>query len=86
MFVAAAFQVLAIAYASDAFDREHMGYVAGVGSGGYGAGLALAMPLFGKLFDAGNYPRAFLLAALCPVLGYACFSLATREARDLDSK
>jgi hypothetical protein len=33
------------------------------------------MPLFGRLFDAQRYGVAFALAALCPVIGYACFRL-----------
>jgi ACS family hexuronate transporter-like MFS transporter len=75
MFVAAAFQLLVISYGSEVFSREHAGLIGGIGSGGYGAALALMMPLFGKLFDARNYGLAFALAACCPVLGYACFRL-----------
>jgi ACS family hexuronate transporter-like MFS transporter len=73
MFVAAAFQLLLITYGSEVFSREHAGYVGGIASGAYGAGLALLMPLFGKLFDLGSYAAAFGVAALCPVLGYGCY-------------
>jgi hypothetical protein len=55
------------------FSRAHAGLIGGIGSGAYGAALALLMPLFGKLFDAHNYLFAFALAACCPVLGYGCF-------------
>jgi MFS transporter, ACS family, aldohexuronate transporter len=75
MFVASAFQVLIINWGAEVFAREHAGFVAGVASGAYGAGLALLMPLFGRLFDAQRYGLAFALAALCPVLGYASFRL-----------
>jgi ACS family hexuronate transporter-like MFS transporter len=75
MFVASAFQVLMINWGADVFAREHAGYIGGVASGAYGAGLALLMPLFGRLFDAQRYGVAFALAALCPVIGYACFQL-----------
>jgi ACS family hexuronate transporter-like MFS transporter len=80
MAVAAAFQLLVIAYGAETFAREHVSYVAGIGSGAYGAGLALGMPLFGKLFDLHDYPLAFALAALCPVIGYGCFWLGCRDA------
>jgi ACS family hexuronate transporter-like MFS transporter len=75
MFVASAFQVLVISWGAEVFAREHAGFVGGVASGAYGAGLALLMPLFGRLFDAQRYGIAFGLAALCPVIGYTCFRL-----------
>jgi ACS family hexuronate transporter-like MFS transporter len=70
MFAAAAFQVLVISYGSQVFAPEHAGYVAGLGSGAYGAGLFAVMPLFGRMFDAHAYGAAFALAAACPILGY----------------
>ncbi len=73
MFAAAAFQLLIISYGAEVFSRQHAGYLAGIGSGAYGAGLALAMPLFGRLFDLRAYGLAFALATLCPLCGYACF-------------
>ena len=75
MFVASAFQLLAISYGTEVFSRAHAGLIGGIGSGAYGAALAVLMPLFGKLFDAHNYALAFALAACCPVLGYGCFRL-----------
>jgi ACS family hexuronate transporter-like MFS transporter len=75
MFVASAFQVLMISWGAEVFAREHAGFIGGVASGAYGAGLALLMPLFGRLFDAQRYGVAFILAALCPVIGYICFRL-----------
>jgi ACS family hexuronate transporter-like MFS transporter len=81
MFVASAFQLLVISYGTEVFSREHAGLIGGIGSGAYGAGLALAMPLFGKLFDARDYTLAFALAACCPVLGYACFRALGGAAR-----
>jgi ACS family hexuronate transporter-like MFS transporter len=70
MFVASAFQILPLIYGTEVFSREYAGYLGGVASGSYGAGLAIMMPLFGKLFDMHQYNLAFGLAALCPVLGY----------------
>lgn len=80
MFVAAAFQILPLIYGTQIFSRTYAGYLGGVASGSYGAGLALLMPLFGKLFDARQYNIAFALAALCPVLGYACWFAARRTS------
>jgi ACS family hexuronate transporter-like MFS transporter len=82
MFAAAAFQLLMISYASDVFPSQHAGYVAGLGSGAYGAGLALLMPLFGRLFDLHRYGPAFALAAACPVLGSLCFRRLAARAAD----
>jgi MFS transporter, ACS family, hexuronate transporter len=73
MFVASAFQLLAITYASESFSKAHSGFVGGIGSGAYGAVLAVAMPRFGWLFDHQLYQEAFLIAALCPVAGYVAW-------------
>ena len=73
MFVAAAFQILPLIYGTELFSRSYAGYLGGVASGAYGAGLALMMPLFGRLFDFNQYNLAFGLAALCPVAGYLCW-------------
>ena len=73
MFVASAFQILPLIYGTEVFSRDYAGYLGGVASGAYGAGLALLMPLFGKLFDLRDYNLAFTLAALCPVVGYLCW-------------
>ncbi|MFI5307008.1 MAG: MFS transporter [Polyangiales bacterium] len=78
MFAAAAFQVLVVGYGSEVFSRQHVGYVAGLSSGAYGAGLFVLMPQFGRLFDAHAYGTAFAVAAACPALGYLCLQrLAT---------
>jgi len=79
MFVASAFQLLLISYATEVFAHEHAGYVAGLASGAYGAGLALLMPVFGRLFDAARFDVAFALAAACPAVGYCVFRLCTRN-------
>lgn len=79
MFVAAAFQILPLIYGTEVFSRSYAGYLGGVASGSYGAGLAVLMPLFGRLFDLREYNLAFGLAALCPVAGYLSWrALAVR--------
>ena len=70
MFVAAAYQILALVYGTEVYSRDFSGYLGGIASGSYGAGLALLMPLFGRLFDLHAYSAAFALASACPVLGY----------------
>ena len=79
MFVAAAFQILPLIYGTEVFSRTYAGYLGGLASGSYGAGLAVLMPLFGRLFDLREYNLAFGLAALCPVAGYLSWrALAVR--------
>jgi ACS family hexuronate transporter-like MFS transporter len=82
MFVASAFQVLVISWGTEIFAAEHAGFIGGIASGAYGAGLALLMPAFGRLFDAQQYGLAFALAAVCPLIGYSCFRLLGRSARE----
>jgi ACS family hexuronate transporter-like MFS transporter len=79
MFVASAFQILPLIYGTEVFSRAYAGYLGGVASGSYGAGLALLMPLFGRLFDLRQYNLAFALAALCPVAGYMCWRAISRR-------
>lgn len=79
MFVASAFQLLAITYAAETFSKAHAGFIGGLGSGAYGAALALLMPRFGALFDAKLYGEAFLIAALCPALGYLLWLMLARK-------
>jgi len=81
MFVASAFQILPLIYGTEIFSRTYAGYLGGVASGSYGAGLAVLMPLFGRLFDLHRYDLAFTLAALCPVLGYLCWLAAAPRTR-----
>jgi MFS transporter, ACS family, aldohexuronate transporter len=81
MFVASAFQILPLIYGTEIFSRAYAGYLGGVASGAYGAGLAVLMPLFGRLFDLHRYNLAFALAALCPVLGYLCWLAAAPRTR-----
>jgi ACS family hexuronate transporter-like MFS transporter len=86
MFVASAFQLLIISYGAELFSRSHAGYIAGLASGAYGAGLAVSMPLFGRLFDLKAYDVAFATAALCPVLGYLGFTLLTRAPQPTQTR
>jgi MFS transporter, ACS family, aldohexuronate transporter len=71
MFVASGFIILPVAYATHVYSPAHSGLIAGVGAGSWSAAVALAMPLFGSLFDQHRYQDAFLIAGLSPVAGYA---------------
>jgi ACS family hexuronate transporter-like MFS transporter len=70
MFMVSGFVILAVAYATDVYSTAHSGFIAGVGAGSWGEAVALAMPVFGRLFDRQRFDIAFLIAALFPVAGY----------------
>ena len=70
MFVAAGFVVLSVAYATHVYASEHAGLIAGTGCD-RSLMVALAMPLFGRLFDIHRYNDAFWIATAIPVVGYA---------------
>ena len=79
MFVASAFQILPLIYGTEVFSRDYAGYLGGVASGAYGAGLALLMPLFGRLIRSALLQRGVRLAAVCPVAGYFCWRTIIRQ-------
>ncbi|MGE5568709.1 MAG: MFS transporter [Rhodospirillales bacterium] len=78
MFVAGGFIILAMAYATQTFSKAHSGLIAGLGAGAWSAAVGLVMPVFGRLFDLHRSAAAFVLAALCPVLGYAAWLALSR--------
>lgn len=73
-FTASGFVIVALAYAARAFSVRDSGLVAGLGAGSWSALVAVAMPLFGKLFDAHAYATAFVGAASVPVLGLGAWA------------
>ena len=81
MFIAAGFVILSIAYATDVFSSGYAGLIAGAGAGSWSAVVALAMPVFGRLFDENRFDAAFLLAAAFPMAGYAAWSLLANVRR-----
>jgi len=70
MFITGGVTVSAIAYGTHVYSTSRSGFVAGATSGAWSVGVALLMPVVGKLFDLRWYNGAFALAALCPVVGY----------------
>lgn len=73
MFIAAGFLILPIAYATHVYSTAYSGLIAGLGAGAWSAMVAVAMPVFGRLFDLHRINEAFLLAALFPVAGFAAW-------------
>jgi hypothetical protein len=70
MFVTAGFVIPSVSYATHVFKASHSGFLGGLGAGSWGAAVAAAMPVFGRLFDQRNYSAAFAIASLIPLLGY----------------
>jgi ACS family hexuronate transporter-like MFS transporter len=70
MFVAGGFIILTVGYATHVYSTAHSGLIAGLGAGAWSAGVAVAMPLFGKLIDIKRWDVAFLMAAVLPVVGH----------------
>jgi predicted MFS family arabinose efflux permease len=79
MFVAAGFLILPVAYATHVFSKSHSGLIAGLGAGSWSAAVAVAMPVFGRLFDQRRTAEAFFLAAVFPILGYGVWLWANRR-------
>lgn len=82
MFVTVGFVVPSVAYAVHAFTHANSGLVAGIGAGSFGAGVAVFMPLFGRLFDQQWYHAAFSLAALLPGAGHLVWRMTHRGDPD----
>jgi MFS transporter, ACS family, hexuronate transporter len=81
MFVAAGFIIVGLSYATRVFSTGESGLIAGIGAGSWSAVVALVMPIFGRLFDAHAYERAFTLAAVVPPMGMVIWLLTRAIAR-----
>lgn len=79
MFVSAGFVVLSVAYATHVYGSDHAGLIAGAGAGSWSFLVALAMPLFGRLFDLHRYAESFWIAAGVPFFGFAGWKLLSRK-------
>jgi MFS transporter, ACS family, hexuronate transporter len=71
MFVAVGFITLSLHVAARAYPGGQTGMVAGIGSGAWGAVLALVLLLYGRWFDRQWYQLTFVSAALVPIAGTA---------------
>jgi ACS family hexuronate transporter-like MFS transporter len=79
MFVGAGFLVVSLRTAALWYPREQTALVAGIGAGSWSALVALTLPAFGRLFDAGDYSQAFVAVGVTPVIGTALWWLLARE-------
>jgi ACS family hexuronate transporter-like MFS transporter len=79
MFIAAGFVILSVAYGTNAYSTKDAGLLAGLSIGAWSAAVALLMPSFGRMFDQKDYHSAFVLAAACPVLGWAIWNVLNRK-------
>ncbi len=71
MFTAVGFITLSLHVAARAYPGDQTGMVAGIGSGAWGAVLALVLLVYGPWFDRQWYEPTFVSAALVPVFGTA---------------
>jgi ACS family hexuronate transporter-like MFS transporter len=82
MFASGGIIIATMAWATDVFAARNAGLIAGIGAGSWSALVAAAMPLFGRLFDQGRYGSAYLLAALCPMAGFALWLALTSGSNE----
>jgi ACS family hexuronate transporter-like MFS transporter len=79
MFVSAGFVIVSLTETTRRHAERHAGYLAGLGVGAW-SGLMMVMPVFGRLFDRGDYRAAFAMAAACPPIGWLLWLTATARA------
>jgi MFS transporter, ACS family, hexuronate transporter len=70
MFASGGFIISSVAYATHVYSSRNAGLIAGIGAGSWSALVALAMPVFGALFDQQLYQASFVIAAMCPLAGF----------------
>jgi len=73
MFIAVGFITLSLHVAARAYPRDQTAMVAGIGSGAWGAVLALLLLPYGRWFDRQDYALTFVSLSLVPVLGTAAW-------------
>jgi ACS family hexuronate transporter-like MFS transporter len=86
MFVAGGFIILTVAYATHVYSAAHSGLLAGLGAGAWSAGVAAAMPVFGRLIDANRWDVAFLMAAAGPAAGWLLWRAVNSGSRILPDR
>ena len=71
LFIGVGFITISLHVAARAYPRERTGMVAGIGSGAWGAVLALVLLAYGPWFDWKWYAATFITLTLIPILGTA---------------
>jgi ACS family hexuronate transporter-like MFS transporter len=77
MFVAAGFVIVSLAETTQRHSVAHGAYLAGLGAGSWSGVVAVAMPIFGRLFDRDEYRTAYVVAACAPAVGWLLWLAAT---------
>jgi ACS family hexuronate transporter-like MFS transporter len=80
MSTAAGFIIVALSYATTVYSRQSSGLIAGMGAGAWGAGVALASPMHGWLFDQKLFIVSFGLGAVIPLAGLLLWWLLSRRS------
>jgi MFS transporter, ACS family, hexuronate transporter len=83
MFVAAGFVIVSLSEITHRHSTAHGGLLAGVGAGAWSGVVALAMPVFGRLFDRGAYAAAYAIATAAPVAGWLVWTVLDRSLPSL---
>jgi ACS family hexuronate transporter-like MFS transporter len=80
MFLVSGFVVISLLHATSAYSADHAGVISGFAAGSWSALVALAMPLFGRLFDRHEYAPAFWIATAVSVVGWVGWMALTRSS------
>lgn len=80
MFFAAGFIILSISYATDVYSSRYAGLISGIGNASWSLGVAVVMPVFGRLYDLQRYDVAFALAGSIPLAGLVVWLALNRTA------
>jgi ACS family hexuronate transporter-like MFS transporter len=80
MFVSAGFVIVSLSETTRRHAERDAGYLAGLGAGSW-SGLMMVMPVFGRLFDRGDFRTAFAMAAVSPGIGWLTWLVASRVRR-----
>jgi MFS transporter, ACS family, hexuronate transporter len=83
MFIAAGFVIVSLTEATHRYSTQHAAYLAGVGAGSWSGLMAIAMPLFGRLFDRGAYGAAYAIATAAPVVGWVLWRALGQKDREV---
>jgi ACS family hexuronate transporter-like MFS transporter len=78
MFVAAGFVIASLAETTRRHASRHSAYLAGLGAGSWSGVMALMMPIFGRLFDRGEYGVAYAITAGAPAFGWLIWRALAR--------
>jgi ACS family hexuronate transporter-like MFS transporter len=79
MFVSAGFVMVSLSEVTHRSGGSHSALLSGIGAGAWSGLMAIVMPVFGRLFDHGQYGVAYAIATLAPILGWALRMVLVHE-------